>query len=197
MNERNDRWKNSSCWSGVACVGGLLLASCGAQSSPASGGTEGDGAPATCSANVADGGACNAITNVGPLITPTCATGAIPSGTGGIIAEGTYVLTAQTYYAGPDCPQTPLSATIVIAGDCWEEVAMAGTASASASFTAAYTAVVQGNQVTTTPTCRPATFTSGTPTATFTVNGATLSVFTANSAPGSTNPDNVDVFTKQ
>jgi hypothetical protein len=117
----------------------------------------------------------------------------MPVGTGGTISDGTYVLSAQTYYADANCPQQPLSATLVTAGDCWQEVAQSN----SDKFTASFTGVVRGNQFTVTLTCSSIGASQSTPTSTFTATGQTLTVFTLNSAAGNSNPDMSDVFTKQ
>ncbi|MDB4993497.1 MAG: hypothetical protein JWM74_929, partial [Myxococcaceae bacterium] len=41
---------------------------------------------------------CNAIANGAPVVTPTIVDGTRPSGTGGEIKDGTYFVTAVTYY---------------------------------------------------------------------------------------------------
>jgi hypothetical protein len=179
----------------VACGSGS--ASSGGGTSPGSSGAGTSGAAGTCSANIPDGGACNTIANVGPTVTRTCATGTIPTGTGGTIANGTYVLTAETYYAGGSCPEPSLSVTLVADGDCWQEVAASGAANNSTSFDAAFAVAVQGNQVTTTPTCVDGPASREAASATFTASGGTLTVFSVHSAAEHTTADVADVFTRQ
>jgi hypothetical protein len=116
---------------------------------------------------------------------------------GGSVADGTYVLSAQTYYAGGTCPAPSLSVTLVVEGDCWQEVAGAGAANNAISFNAAYAVMVQGNQITTTPTCVDGPASREASTATFTANGSTITIFSTPSAGGQTTADVVDVFTKQ
>lgn len=173
----------------------------GAASSGGTGGSGGGGSSggsATCgSADVPDGGACTSLVDVGPTVTGTCdATGTLPVGTGGTIADGTYVLTSQTYYGSTTCPNGQLSATLVIAGDCWEESVSAGTSSGPVAFTATFTVVVQGNQVTRTSTCLSAGLTASSPSSssTFTASGGMLMVFTPTTA---SSPDSTNVFVRQ
>jgi hypothetical protein len=107
------------------------------------------------------------------------------------------VPTAETYYAGGSCPEPPLSVTLVAAGGCWQEVAAAGAANNSTSFNAAYAVTVQGNQITTTPTCIGGPASRDAASASFTVSGATVTVFSVHSAAEHTIADVADVFTKQ
>src|SRR5580658_539653 len=67
-----------------------------------------------------EGLACGApITDIGSVITPTCSTATPPAAAGGAYADGTYVLTAKTYYESGNCvPDSPSSQTLVVAGDC-------------------------------------------------------------------------------
>lgn len=84
-------------------------------------------------------------------------------------------------------------ATLVIAGDCWEDAERVSVPGVSTSITATLSVSVQGNQLTTTATCQSAQLPS-TATMTFTASGGTLTLFT----PGKgNNPLSVDVFTKQ
>jgi hypothetical protein len=147
----------------------------------------GDASPGACSAQVPAGSACNAIVNVGPSVTPTCATGTIPVGTGGTLVDGTYVRTAQTYYncvSGQTFPAT--NVTFVVAGSCVQVVVTEGSVTGTISFAAA----VQGNQLTPTATCgNPAG--NVTSPGTFTTDGTTLTLYSPNAATPS-----VDVFTR-
>jgi hypothetical protein len=166
----------------------LGLTACGGATSS----TSGDGGPpgpgGTCSASVPDGAACNTLTNLAPTIIPTCATGTIPTGTGGTIVDGTYFLTGETYYVGANCPQSPVSATIVIAGDCVQQAGELRGSNVAASFTL----TVHGNVAAPTATCLPGGTTPSVPV-TFTATGSTLTIFTANAATGS---NYVEVLTR-
>jgi hypothetical protein len=145
-----------------------------------------------CSANVPAGQACNALTDVGSLVTPTCATGAMPRGTGGTIVDGTYVLTAQTYYNEAACSPVAISGTIELAGGCLQLVA-----AAPLGTTGSFTFTVQGADMTMTETCvNPAGATPDAPTTTFTATPTSFTRYTMNSGTSSPNPDRVEVFTK-
>jgi hypothetical protein len=179
-----------------------LLAVLALAASACSGGgsTSPDGASAggMCSADVPAGQACNAVANVGTLISPTCITGTVATGTGGAMTDGSYVLTAQTYYNVPTCPPVQISGTIEVAGDCIQ-LAFGGAATGTTSVRFD----PQGTGIMSNPTC--INFTPSGPTAnpdapnskTFTVSGATLTMFTRNSGTGNTNPDRIEVFTRR
>jgi hypothetical protein len=152
--------------------------------------------------SLGDGGACTSLANVGPVVTPTCATGTEPIGTGGTLADGTYVLTSQTYYQsgqGGACPQFPLAVTIAISQGSAQEVitayAHADGGQALATATAAFTVAPQGdNGISLTTVCNTAPQGAATQSSTFTAAGNTLTLF----SPDSTNGlGNVGVFTKQ
>ena len=145
--------------------------------------------------------ACNTLANIAPTIGPTCVTGTMPVGTGGTIVDGTYVLTSVTYYNVSSCgTMVPGSETIAISGGCIQYV-LGGdsgfTGTASVSF------AVQGNNITSMLTCADYLNLDGglthldVPTKTFTATPTTYTLFTPNSAAGNSNPDRVDVFTKQ
>jgi hypothetical protein len=96
-----------------------------------------------------NGVACPPITDIGSVITPTCSTATPPTAVGGTYADGTYVLTAETYYQSASCvPGSPSSQTVVVAGGCeaWAAISAAdpdaGVNSGSTTF------VTQGNQIT-------------------------------------------------
>jgi hypothetical protein len=82
------------------------------------------------------------------VITPTCSTATPPTAVGGTYADGTYVLTAETYYQSGNCvPGSPSSETLVVAGDCEQWAAISpdtdgGVNSGSATF------AVLGDQIT-------------------------------------------------
>jgi hypothetical protein len=156
-------------------------------SSPDSGQTGG-----TCSANVPAGQACNALSNVGSSVTPTCMTGTIPRGTGGTIVDGTYVLTAQTYYNSATCSTIPVGGTIELAGGCLQLVI-----GVPFSGTGSFTYTVQGADITMTETCvNPSGATADTPTTTFTATPTTFTRFIMNSGTGNLNPDRTETYTK-
>lgn len=152
----------------------------------------------TCSAGTPAGQACNAVANVGPLVAPICTTGTVATGTGGAMIDGTYVLTAQTFYNVPTCPPVQISGTIDVAGDCIQ-LAFGGAASGTTSVRFD----PQGTAVTSNPTCT--NFVPAGPTAiadapgakTYTVTATTLTLFTRNAGTGNTNPDRIEVFTRQ
>jgi hypothetical protein len=83
------------------------------------------------------------------VVAPTCSTAAPPIALGGTYANGTYVLTTQTIYESGTCvPPSPVSQTLVIAGDC-EEWAATSPADPDAGVNSGFTSfVVQGNQIT-------------------------------------------------
>jgi hypothetical protein len=123
----------------------------------------------------------------------------MPTGIGGIIADGSYVLVAQTYYQQATCPTASLSGTIVVSGNCLQEAAGAGLSAGNGAVpvTLSATFAVQGNKITLTTTCGPADGTLDAPTKTFTATESTLTFFTLNSAVGNSNPDRVEAFVKQ
>jgi hypothetical protein len=177
-------------WAASACGGSTTTTGM-----PVSGDGGGDGAVGSCGNTQPIGGSCNGVTNVAAPITPTCASGTMPTGTGGTLVDGTYVLSQQTYYNFPGCPFEAIAATLELSGTCIEAAARAGT---SDTFTSNATATQQGNQITIDVTCSSlAGGTPDTPTRTFTASGSTLTWFIHNSAAGNANPDRVEAYTKQ
>ena len=172
-------------------VGLLALSSvaCGGSSTPGQqveSGTCGAGTPAT---------GCNTIADVGPTITPTCEPGPLPTGAGGTIVDGTYVLTGATYYGGT-CLTTPTSGTLAIAGGCWQEVSDSGQSHFSQSFTE----TVSGNELMGTSVCYPSGSGAGlpAPAVTFTAEGSTLTLFSTESPAAGVAPVFFSaVFTRQ
>lgn len=192
-----------ACAAMVSCSGGVSTGSgdagsggeAGSSSGTGGGGEAGSsGGSGTCGANVPEGGACNTLSNVGPTVTQVCASGPMPIvGTGGTIADGTYVLTSAADYQSTSCSSEKISATYVIAGGCWQEVAQASSPGVSVSLVATLSVSVQGNQLTTTALCQSAQL-PATATSTFTASGSTLTLF----VPGKGNTSlGVQVFTKQ
>jgi hypothetical protein len=178
---------------GIACAGLCALAACGGNgtSSAVDGSTGG-----MCSADVPAGQACNALATV-VSIAPICVTGTTPTGQGGTIVDGTYVLTAETYYnyPGSTCPTFPVNETIQFAGDCFQ-----GASSSPIPFTVSGTISAAGNNSSSThETCFHIAVEGGTmssPTQTFTATATTITFF-AHEAAGSPNPDLVSFYTKE
>src|SRR5580765_8429578 len=184
----------------LACVAVLPLACSSGLSSPPDGSSPDGASAGMCSANVPQFQACNAVVSIAPVITPTCVTGAMPTGTGGTIVEGTYVMTSQTWYNDSSCDShVPVSRTMVVSDGCYQFVIGDSTGpvgTGSVSF------VVQGNNVTSMLTCADYEDIDGglmvdVHMKTFTATATTYTVFTPNSAAGNSNPDRVEVFTLQ
>jgi hypothetical protein len=119
----------------------------------------------------------------------------MPTGQGGTIVNGTYVLTAATYYTASNCPPDPMMETIELGHGCFQYVT-----GPSPLTTGSETFTVAGSNITFTRTCfdvdaghsgsignNPAT--SGT----FTATGTTFSLFVQRT----TQPSSELVFTKQ
>jgi len=149
------------------CIGGLLIvpmAGCG--------GTSSSNVSQVSCMSFSVSGACNDLSDVGSLVSSMCAAGPAPTGTGGVIADGTYVLSAVVGY---DCGDAgglpPQSQTIVISNGCVQGVArVAGqTISTTQSFT------VSGNEITASVVCPPGQ--TGTQAPTFTATASSLTVF--------------------
>ena len=180
------------------CSGLITLGSCGRTDET---GSPGDAANAqsfaACSAGLEAGQACNMVDNVATAITPTCTSEPLPTGTGGTIAPGTYVLAAQTFYGAPaSCPTESIAGTLVLSGSCVQQVA----ALAGMTITSSLTFAGQGNQMTSTLTCISVGTSVLRPdmsTKTFTATPTTLTLFTLNSAVGNPNPDRAEAFVKQ
>lgn len=153
------------------------------------------GSPGMCGADVPAGQACNAITNLGAAFTPVCQTGTAPSGAGGPIADGTYVLTAQDKYGSTSCSSpVPLAETIEIAGDCVQLVV-----GDILSATASVRLTTQGNVVTFTRTCLHvdtdgAVVKDDTTTKTYTATSTAFTLFETDATTGVTT---VSVFTRR
>ena len=174
----------------VGACGGASTSSDGASTLP-DGASADVTSPGACGADVPPGQQCNTLTNVGATITPTCVSGQIPTGSGGTIVDGTYVLTSQTYFQDA-CLQLPLSETIAIAGDCIQ-IVFAGFLSGTASGRL----TTQGNAImTSAPTCQhldvDAAVTMDARMKTYTATGTTFTLFSVDPAGSS----DVAVFTR-
>jgi hypothetical protein len=157
-----------------------------------------DAGAGSCGVGVPAGQACNTIASVGATVGSTCQAGTIPTGTGGTIVDGTYTLTAQTYYNGStSCTSEGVNATLEIAGGCIQEVS---TAPLPVTVSTSYT--VSGATITRTVNCidlvgvDAGNFTLDTPMHTFTATPTTFTIFIKNSGTSSPNPDRVEVYTK-
>lgn len=149
-----------------------------------------------CGADIPPGQACNALVPNGAAVTPTCTTGTVPTGQGGTIVDGTYVLTAQTYYNASTCPTLALRQTVVFAGGCLQLAA----GPAPLDLTASGTFTVAGSSFNLTRTCihlsaDGATFMESGLPQTFTATGTTFTLFSHSAA--STPIAYSAVFTKQ
>jgi hypothetical protein len=169
----------------------LAAPACSSSSSSNDGATTSGG---QCSSSAEAGQVCNSIANTATAITPTCMQATMPTGVGGDIVDGTYVLTSQTYYNVTGCPTTSFSETITIAGGCIQVASSFGTTSS--------TVVTSMNEITFTRTCVQTEFDSASlspdaPLMSFTASGTTFSLFTRNGPAGNPNPDRIEVFTKQ
>jgi hypothetical protein len=162
-----------------------------------------------CSANidVTHGGVCNSLAaNMAQAITPACSAtpagsgpyGVFAEGAGGTIADGMYVLTADTYYSDDVCELPDFSSEwglIVVAGNCWQSAHgythEAGTSWSNSSSTVSIGGIIPGaaqdTQLTSTPTC-PSYQPANQGSQGFTAVGGTLSLFLFN---------DVQVYTKQ
>ena len=172
----------------VVVVGGILaftLPGCGGDSGGGGGACPGGGT----------GGACNTVTNIGQSVTPNCESGPIPTGTGGVIEDGTYALTGETYYGG-NCSPIPISGTFVIAQGCWQGSFGSPVLSQGVTLSAAV-APAGSNKVSISLECSSASGTADAPLQTFTVNGDTLTLYTNNAAVGNPNPDRAEVLVRQ
>ena len=179
----------------VAAAASLCaIAACGSSQTTSDGGGPGGG---TCGVGVAQGQACNTVTDIGTVVTPTCMSGTIPAGTGGTIVDGTYTLTSQTYYGSTTCSYGSISGTVEITGGCVQQAS--GTPIPVAISTTYSTA---GATITRTVTCigtgglDASALSLDTPTSTFTATSTTVAIFIKNSGTSSSNPDRVETYQK-
>ena len=175
-----------------ACGGGTLTAD-GASMAP-DGASPDSVSPGMCGADVPPGQECNALANVGGIVTPTCTTGTAPTGTGGTIVDGTYVLTSATKYDASCTTPVPFAETVEIAGDCLQVVfgdILSGTDSGRLT--------TQGTSIAFTQTCvhvdtDGAIFVPDVSMKTYTATTATLTLFAVNATTGTSD---VSVFTRR
>jgi hypothetical protein len=127
-------------------------------------------------------GACNDVSNIAMPVIATCATGDVPTGSGGVISDGTYVRTIVTFY---DCP-TSLdigSDTVAISGNgtCIQDIT---TNVSGRSITLSRTASSDRNVLISNVTCHPPGATLALQrTGTFTATASTLEIFWPNEHP--------------
>src|SRR5580704_3602626 len=105
-----------------------------------------------CSSPINEDAACAApIVDIGPTITPTCSSATPPTALGGTYADGTFVLTAETYYQSANCvPGSSISQTLRVSGGCeeWAGTSSAGSDGGPNSTTSGSTTfAVQGNEI--------------------------------------------------
>ena len=175
-----------------ACGGGTLTAD-GASMAP-DGASPDSVSPGMCGADVPPGQECNALANVGALVTPTCTPGTAPTATGGTIVDGTYVLTSQAKYGVSCTSPLSFSETVTIAGDCFQAVfgdILSGTSSGRLT--------TQGNSIAFTQICvhvdtDGAIVTPDVSMKTYTATATTLTLFAVNTTTGASD---VSVFTRR
>ena len=140
-----------------------------------------DGGACPHAAGAADG-ACNSIQNLATsFVAGTCMSGAQPMGTGGAIADGTYVLTARTLYtADGGCVAGMFESTMQVTGHCVERVDRLGQADVTRNMTFE----TNGTTLLRVPTCG-----AKLPGATYTATATDLTIFDQGGA--------VTVWTKQ
>ena len=112
---------------------------------------------ASCQPSPPDGGACNALVPPPASIPIQCnTTELVPAPTGGVIADGHYVMTSSTYYAGSSTCPTPETdgVTWLICGSSWQ-IAQTTTVSGQTptSLVADATVVPTGTDLAITLTC--------------------------------------------
>ena len=177
----------------AACL--CAAAACGSSQATSDGGGPTGGG--SCGAAVAQGQACNTVTDVGTVVTPTCMSGTIPAGTGGTIVDGTYTLTSQTYYGSTTCSYGSVSGTAEITGGCIQQ---ASNTPFPVAISTTYS--TKGATITRTLTCigtgglDASAASLDTPAATFTATPTTVTIFIKNSGTSSSNPDRVETYQK-
>jgi hypothetical protein len=190
----------SSAWLGL----GLSMMASSACEGPSPGGILApDEDAATCGPPVPNGEPCNTLAPIAAPVVPTCASGAVPMGTGGIIVPGTYVLTQQTFYNIQGCSTEPIAETFAfVGGGCVENVVQVGFGADAGPTTYHFLFTVtqpQGNELSLEMLCvsPPSGGTSDGPRRTYTATPTTLTWTVLDMLYSTAEPDHVDVFTKQ
>jgi hypothetical protein len=151
----------------------LLLVGVGCGSSPAKpdaaadGGIDGGG-------DALDGGGCNAIAQIADPVTTSCDPGAPPAAAGGIIADGTYVLTESHFFVS--CESNVLSETLVIAQGTVQSITTDATTGQTTRRSFTYKTTSGSATLTETETC-PGAFIANVG---FTATPTRLTIFTRN-----------------
>ncbi len=101
--------------------------------------------------------------NVATPITSACLSTSEPSGTGGTIADGTYVLSSQTQYRKGECATATYRSTMTIDGPRWARVDESNAEASDSSGVLTSNENLIGRISACGPTFPPATYTA-TPT---------------------------------
>jgi hypothetical protein len=102
---------------------------------------------------------CNAVPQQSATITSSCVADPLPTATGGVVEDGTYVLQSLTYY-GHDCPPSPdiERITWVVCGTQWELVEDIVAPDGGIQIVRLdLTRTSQGSMLSSNITCRPGT----------------------------------------
>lgn len=150
-----------------------------------------------CGADTPAGQECTALKATGAPVPPTCMSGTLPTGQGGTIIDGTYVLTRQTYYNRNTCPTMAVSETIAFAGGCLELVSGSPL---PATFSGQFT--VSGANFMATQMCihldvDGATVRPDVSIKTFTATPTTFTLFSQDAPDAGIRTNSVTVYTKQ
>lgn len=154
----------------------------------------------TCTPSPPNGTTCNSLTPPPPAITIECnASEQVPAPTGGVIRDGTYVMTASTYYAGGAAcqPSEVDGVTWKICGESWQ-IGQTTTVSGQTSQTlvANATVVVSGSTVSITLGCETPSQSPMPPPFLFGYDATPTSLRLHTEAPTATT-GRIDTFTRQ
>ncbi len=120
-----------------------------------------DATAACIAAGMQPDGACNDLDQADTTpVTGTCGTGAQPAGTGGTIADGTYLLSAQARYIDAGCSPATFEVTMILAGGCFLRIDGEGASVMRRSGTYATSGNVLTRDVTCGLTLPAATYTA-------------------------------------
>lgn len=110
------------------------------------------------------GSGCNTVAQKGTAVSQTAWTDPIPALTGGVIADGTWVMTKWAKTEGTAPASVSTAETLVVAGTSWKIAAVAGSLSVHANGVA----TTSGNTITFVQTCPGSSSKASTYTATAT-----------------------------